>query len=60
MKTYDNAKGLHIRTVFGYRFEVLGKVTFEFQGNGDLIYYCDGQSFPAEIVTEIIMEDRQK
>ncbi len=47
-------RGLRIRTPTGQEFEVIGAVTFkDFNGDGR-IYYCDGQSWPAEIVREVL------
>ena len=44
--------GLKIRTVTGAEFEVHGTVTSRVV-EGELIYYCAGQSWPEEIVVEI-------
>ena len=44
-------KGLWIRTVTGYEFEVHGAVTYKPEFG---TYYCAGQSFPAEIVKGVI------
>lgn len=44
-------KGLRIRTVTGYEFEVHGTVTYKAEYD---TYYCAGQSFPAEIVKGVI------
>ena len=42
--------GLKIKTVTGAEFEVHGVVEYNAAMG---IYYCAGQSFPAEIVTEV-------
>ena len=53
-KGANNMRGLRIRTPTGQEFEVIGAVTFkDFSGDGR-IYYCDGQSWPAEIVREVL------
>jgi hypothetical protein len=44
-------KGLKIKTVMGYEFEVRGAVAYKPEYD---TYYCAGQSFPAEIVKEVI------
>lgn len=44
-------KGLRIKTVTGLEFEVMGEVTFSEEFD---TYYCNGQSFPTEIVVEVI------
>ena len=44
-------KGLRIRTVTGYEFDLLGVVTYKAEYE---TYYCAGQSFPAEIVKGVI------
>lgn len=48
-------KGLKVRTVNGTEFEVCGKVEERYISDEGLIYYCGGQSWPAEIVTEILL-----
>lgn len=44
-------KGLKIRTVTGTEIEVFGTVEFN-QATG--VYYCAGQSWPQEIVEEVL------
>lgn len=46
-------KTLKIQTVTGAQFEITGNVTQK-EINGETIYYVNGQSFPEEIVKEII------
>lgn len=41
--------GLKIKTVAGMEFEVHGAVE-----HNEGIYYCNGESFPAEIVKEVL------
>ena len=50
---YDNACGLKIKTVTGKEFEVHSPV--EYSEYYDT-YYCAGQSWPSEIVTEILFK----
>jgi len=46
--------GLRIRAVTGQEFEVRGPVTFkDFSGDGR-VYYCSGNSYPEEIVAEVV------
>lgn len=44
-------QGLRIRTVTGQEFVVRGAVAYKAEYDS---YYCAGESFPAEIVTEVI------
>ena len=44
-------KGLKIKTVTGLEFEVIGEVTYSPKYG---VYYCNGQSFPADIVVEVL------
>lgn len=41
--------GLRIKTITGVEFEVYGQVKYNPDTN---IYYCNGSSYPAEIVEE--------
>jgi hypothetical protein len=50
-------KGLKIKTVTGYEFEVYGDVTFKDFPDEGRVYYCAGQSFPSEIVQKIIGDE---
>ena len=51
--------GLKIKAINGNEFTVFGKVTFkEFPDHGK-IYYCGGESWPEEIVEEILSEGGQ-
>lgn len=46
--------GLRIKTVTGLELEVLGPVTYKPEYD---TYYCAGQSWPAEIVMEVLCND---
>ena len=46
--------GLRIRTVTGEEYEVHGTVTARDFYDYGIVYYCDGRSFPAEIVLEVM------
>lgn len=43
--------GLSIKTVTGMEFDVYGDVQYKEEFD---TYYCDGQSWPSEIVVEVI------
>ncbi|MCL2035432.1 MAG: hypothetical protein FWG94_11995 [Oscillospiraceae bacterium] len=45
-------KGLRIRTITGAEFDVYGAVE---HNTATGIYYCNGESWPAEIVKEVLM-----
>jgi len=47
-------EGLKIHTVTGAEFEVKGPVTCKHFPDQGLIYYCAGQSWPEEIVQEVL------
>jgi len=48
IRRYENmGQGLYIVTVTGAEFDVHGTVTYSADHN---VYYCGGQSWPAEIV----------
>ena len=51
MQQLTTAQGLHITTVNGLDVTVTGAVTFSEEHN---VYYCNGQSWPSEIVKEVI------
>lgn len=53
----NNVYGLHIRTVTGAEFDVFGEVLVADTVDG-LIYYCNDNSYPAEIVTAVHAEVR--
>ena len=53
-KQYNNMRGLRIRTQTGQEFDVIGAVTFKDLPGDGRIYYCGGQSWPAEIVREVL------
>lgn len=44
-------KGLKIKTVTGMEFEVYGEIKYNPEYE---VYYCAGQSWPKEIVKEVI------
>ena len=46
-----NTSGLHIVTINGLEFTVSGSVTYNYKTE---IYYCAGQSWPSEIVKEVL------
>jgi len=48
-----NGKGLVIKPVDGDEFIVEGKVTYKDYADLGIVYYCAGQSWPAEIVTGV-------
>jgi hypothetical protein len=47
--------GITVQTIHGNRFNIYGDVSYS---AADETYYCDGQSWPQEIVDEVIC-DRQ-
>lgn len=49
--------GLKIKTVTGMEIEVHGAVTYKDFSEDGRVYYCNGQSFPAEIVQEVLQEE---
>jgi len=51
--------GLKIKAANGNEFTVYGKVTFKDFPDYGRVYYCGGESFPAEIVSEILSEGGQ-
>jgi len=46
-------QGLRILTITGMELEILGPVTHQDHPDGR-VYYCGGQSWPAEIVKEVL------
>lgn len=52
------AIGLHIKTVTGMTLNPMGPVTYKIF-DGERVYYCDGASWPAEIVMDVMMERAQ-
>ena len=54
MEHSTNGSGLHIRTVAGDEFDVSGKVTYKESLEDGRVYYCGGQSWPEEIVKEVL------
>lgn len=51
-KEIKNMKTLTIKTAMGKEFTVTGNVESRVVDN-ELIWYCDGQSFPDEIVKDV-------
>ena len=49
----NTTTGLKIKTKAGAEFEEYGKVTY-MEVDNEVTYFCNGASFPAEIVTEVI------
>lgn len=47
---------IKIQIISGFEFEIEGKVTKKVI-DGDIIYYVNGESFPAEIVKEVCLDD---
>jgi hypothetical protein len=52
-------EGLRIKTLYGLNIIIQGKVTKEVFRNNEVIYYCKGESFPAEIVMEVFSDDKE-
>lgn len=47
-------EGLKIKTVTGAEFTVYGHVTWQDDEKDGKVYYCDGRSWPEEIVMEVL------